>query len=131
MAGSKKQFKYVCDDGATEFNIVADESITEAVNAALSAAELAPIDSVVVLPCATRCRSVTYRSDDGTVSRKAIVLQPGVLLALPAAISVRGGSGSGSDAGAAVTLRLRRPRAEQFSRGSNADSGQIDGDNPG
>lgn len=130
MAGSKKQFKYVCDDGATEFNIVADESITEAVNTSLSAAELAPIDGVVVLPCATRCRSVTYRSDDGTISRKGIVLQPDVLLALPATISVRGGSGSGSDAGEAVTLRLRRPRAEQFSRGSNADSGQIDGDNP-
>lgn len=130
MAGSKKAFKYVTDDGATEFNIVADESITEAVNTSLSAAELAPIDGVVILPCATRCRSVTYRSDDGTISRKAIVLQPDVLLALPATISVRGGSGAGSDAGAAVTLRLRRPRGEQFSRGSNADSGQNDGDNP-
>lgn len=130
MAGSKKQFKYVCDDGATEFNIVADESITEAVNTSLSAAELAPIAGVVVLPCATRCRSVTYRSDDGLISRKGIVLQPDVLLALPATISVRGGSGGGSDAGEAVTLRLRRPRAEQFSRGSSSDSGQNDGDNP-
>jgi hypothetical protein len=130
MAGSKKQFKYVTDDGTTAFNITADESVTEAINTSLTAAELQPLDGIVVLPCATRCRSATYRSDDGLITRKGIVLQPSVLTSLPTTITVRSGSGSGTDAGAAVTLRLRRPRAEQFSRGVNADSGQTDGDNP-
>lgn len=131
MAGSKRQFKYVTDDGATQFNIVADESLTEAVNAALTAAEQAPLPGLVVLPCATRCRSVTYRSADGLYTRRAIVLQPGVLSALPATIAIRSGSGAGSDAGGTVTLELKRPRIEQFSRGSSGDSGIIDGDNPG
>lgn len=130
MAGSKKQFLYVSDDGTTQFNIVADESLTEAVNGSLTAAQQAPLDGLVVLPCATRCRSATYRSDDGLISRKAIVLRPSVVSSLPPTISVRAGSGAGADAGGAVTLRLKRPRSEQFSRAANADTGLTDGDNP-
>lgn len=130
MTGSKRLFKYVTDDGTTEFNLNLDESITEAINTSLNATELAPIAGIVVLPVATRCRSVTYRSADGLYSRKGIVLQPDVLTALPNSITIRAGSGSGSDSGDSVTLLLRRPRAERFSRGAAADSGQTDGDNP-
>jgi hypothetical protein len=131
MAGSKRQFLYVTDDGTTQFNIVADESITESVNSSLTAAQLSSLEGIVVLPCATRCRSVTYRSDDGLYTRKAIVLRNSVLTSLPTTITVRSGSGEGSDSGASITLKLKRPRTEQFSRGvGSADSGVTDGDNP-
>jgi len=132
MAGSLRVFKYKCDDGKTEFNINVDESLTEQINNSLTAEELKPAAGVVILPVATRCRSVTYRSADGLYSRKGVVLDPGVLNTLPGSISIRSGSGSGSDSGAAVTLLLRRPRGERFARGASApapaDTGQTDGD---
>jgi hypothetical protein len=132
MAGSLRIFKYKADDGATVFNVNLDESLTEQINGSLTAEELKPAPGVVVLPVAGRCRSVTYRSADGLYSRKGVILDPAVLNTLPGSISIRSGSGAGTDAGAAITLLLRRPRGERFSRGAAApapaDTGQNDGD---
>lgn len=131
MAGSKRQFRYVCDDGATTFNIVADEDQTEFVNGVLLSTETAPLPGVVVLPVATKCRYARYKSADGLYTRKVIVLRPSVVASLPPSFQTRVSGGDPAQAAVLVTLNLVKSNAEKFPRGNPADTGLNDGDNPG
>jgi hypothetical protein len=131
MSGSKRQFRYLSDDGVTSFNIVLDEDQTEFINGVLLATQTTPIPGVVVLPVATKCRYGRYKSADGLYTRKVIILRPEIAATIPNVLPIRVAAGDPALPTVLVNLNLVRVVGEKFPRGNPADTGLNDGDNPG
>jgi hypothetical protein len=126
MAGSKRWFLYVMDDG-TQVGIQADESNIKAING--GAANVPPVASrpTRTAPAGTKLRFVQYVSTDGNRRIRVPCLTQTIYGAIPAAL------GTITDPiTTANTLSFDLKRAEVVrSPKFGADTGLTDGDSPG
>lgn len=122
MAGSLKNFLYTTDFG-DEFVINMDESNGEQVGNT----DYAPLDGLryYFLPRNIKPRHATYRSFDGTVTRKIPLTDASQnATTLPASFSVTLADGNGT-----VAVQLATVTGERYVRiPSPADTGLLDGD---
>lgn len=124
MAGSLRNFKYTANSGL-QFALNLDESNTLLVNGSLATADLNPTPDLLVLPVATRCRRIPYRSLDGQYSIVAVALTKEVLTSAPASITLQIAPSSPTDAATSVTLVRGVDRPERFPRAKTGDTGQT------
>lgn len=127
MAGSKRAFNYILDNGL-QIAVVLDESNIEEVNAGGLAA---PSVGAIIFPVASKLRYALYSNADGSITRKIPVLSLANLATIPPVLTTFVGPGSGAGGGTtAVQLGLSTTRGEQFQRYRGGDSGLNDGDIP-
>jgi hypothetical protein len=120
MAGSRRNFQYVADDG-TIYLFNADESNTEAVN--VVAANIAAANAARPgLPRNLKPRRVFYANSDQTRVISAIASTVAIYNAPPATIP-------DPLSAVAATLTLVRKRGEVVRLYPNIDTGLLDGDN--
>lgn len=125
MAGSIRDFKYLFDNGVS-CAIRADESNTEAVNAAGGAA--AATTGLIVLPITKYVRRIRYRSVDKLHSVTVPVLDPEEIPVLPASFVINKANGAGPTLN--ITVFKGKVLGERFVASTGLDSGLNDGDNP-
>lgn len=121
MAGSLKYFVYTTDEG-DDFGLKADESNTEAVNGAVQDFPAGAPPTLYTLPRNVQPRYLTYRSVDGTVTRKIYALTAAIFAGAEGAVA------SYADPVSGLTLNLTRKTGEVISYPFGADTGITDGD---
>jgi hypothetical protein len=125
MAGSKRWFNYVLDDG-TNVAILADESNVEAINGTAASVPAVGSRPTRLAPKGTKLRFVQYTSTDGNRKIRVPCLTQTIYGAIPAANATL------ADPISVGTLNFDYKRAE-VSRAPKfgSDSGLNDGDSPG
>jgi hypothetical protein len=124
MAGSRRWFSYVLDDGTT-VGVNLDESNTEAINGA--AANVPPAASAPTrnYPSGTRLRSIYYSSADGNRVIRCVALNATIYAGIPANLRTITDPISGG------TLSFLRKSPERVKAPTFFDTGLNDGDAPG
>jgi hypothetical protein len=126
MAGSKRWFLYVLDDGSS-VGIQADESNVEAING--TAAAVPPVASrpTRTAPAGTKLRFVQYVSTDGNRKIRIPCLTPTIYGAIPAANATITDPITPANTLVFDYKRAEVPRQPKF----GTDTGINDGDSPG
>lgn len=125
MAGSKRWFVYVMDDG-TEVGILADESNVETVNGGAAASPSAGTGPTRQLPKGTKVRTVSYSNSAGTRTIRIPVLNQTIYSGIPANLATITDpiAGTGN-----LTFLRKRPEIVKPPVWA-VDTGLDDGDNP-
>jgi len=124
VAGSKREFLYVADNGVG-FAVVLDESNVEFVNIEGTGV---PAAGTIVLPVARYLRKIRYVSANGLYSVDVPVLTLANIATAPADFDASFTEGDGTNV--TVNLRKRKTYAESFLSSRGGDTGLNDGDVP-
>jgi hypothetical protein len=126
MAGSKRWFNYILDDG-TVVGAQLDESNTEAINGTAANVPGAATAATRNYPSGTKLRSIYYSSTDGNRIIRCVALNATIYAGIPAANRT---IPDPLNPGNTLTFLRKRP---EVSRSPNfaADTGLTDGDSPG
>lgn len=128
MAGSKRWFSYLMDDG-TSVGIQADESNIEAING--TAANDPGVNGPVrQAPKGTTLRRAVYSSADGLRKITIPVLNPTIYGALPGSLRTITNPFAGTGTGSGIlTFERKRPEVTKQPK-FGGDTGLTDGDVP-
>lgn len=133
MAGSKKWFVYVTDQG-DRFGILADESNVEAINGTAANTPNAANTPVYQLPKGITPRQVVYTSNDGLRTISIPALTQAVYNAIPAnnrtiANRLEGAGGTAGNEGDDPLVFTRKNCEKARLPRFGQDTGLTDGDN--